>query len=255
MKLEDRAITINSLNGDSFPVSIDFSKKHSAFRVYLTPISVLEIVDLIPSGTFLIFNVDANEYDGTRRISLEQFTAKYSSYLEKFDDETLLLDKKSIIQLLEEISHYNFCLIELELNAEIEKVIQIIDLADKWNETTVIKEVSSSIFLSSHDDCYLYVETNDENIALELIKLLIKILITNTLNCPINELKFNPKDLINQGDFSIVIPQSPIKTLKKVTWKIFEGTFRDFVYSKKTLISKSNLVYFEDDKEIQIEKV
>ena len=152
---ENRAININSLNGNSFPVTVEFGKENEIYRIYLTPISVLEILNLIELDTFLVFNVDSNEYDGTEPITLKQLASKYSAYLETFDDETLLMDKEHIIRLLNEISHYNFCLIDTGTETKIDKVIQIIDLADKWNEKTVIDELSANVFLSSHDDCYL----------------------------------------------------------------------------------------------------
>lgn len=253
--IENRAININSLNGSSFPVTIEFAKLNEIYRIYLTPISVLEIINLIPLNTFLVFNVDANEYDGLKAITLKQFADKYSAYLKVFDEETVLMEKEKIIQLLDEISHYNFCLIDVAKEIEIDKVIQIIDLADKWNEKTIIDELSTNVFLSSHDDCYLYLETNDENLALELIGLQIKILVATTTDCHINNLQFNSNDLIAKDEFSIVIPQNPIKTSEQISWKILEGTFKDFVYSKEMNESNFEVIYSESSNIIKIEKV
>jgi hypothetical protein len=252
---ENRAININSLNGNPFPVNIELAKMNGVYCVYLTPISILEMLDLIPLQTFLVFNVDANEYDGMKSVTLKQLAIKYSSYLEAFDEETLLFDKKSLVQLLTKISHYNFCLVDAGTETKIDKVIQIIDLADKWNEKTVINEVSANVFLSSHDDCYLYLETSDENLALELIGLQIKVLVATVTNCPINKLKFDPKDIITKDKFSIIITQNPVKTSERATWKILEGTFKDFVYSKEMTESEFELVFDEPNNAIKIEKV
>lgn len=252
---ENRAININSLNGNPFPVTVEFGKVNKVYRIYLTPISILEIIDLIPLNTFLVFNVDANEYDGLKPVSLRQLAGKYSSYLEAFDEETLLINKESLIQLLNEISHYNFCLIDAGKETEIDKVIQVIDLANKWNEKTIINELPANVFLSSHDDCYLYLETNNENLALELIGLQIKILVATISTPSINELKLNSKDVIIKNEFSIVIPQNPIKTSERITWKIFEGTFKDFVYSKEMNESEFQIAYYESTDNIKIEKV
>lgn len=252
---ENRAININSLNGNSFPVTIEFAKVNEIYRIYLTPISVLEIINLIPLNIFLIFNVDANEYNGLKPVTLKQLAYKYSSYLKTFDDETLLIDKENLVQLLNEISHYNFCLIDAKRETEIDKVIQVIDFADKWNEKTVINELSANVFLSSHDDCYLYLETNDENLAFELIGIQLKVLVSTTSDCPINELKLNSKDVIIKDEFSIIIPQNPIKASEKITWKILEGTFKDFVYSKDMKESEFEIAYYESTGVIKIEKV
>ena len=252
---ENRAININSLNGNSFPVTIELAKLNEIYQIYLMPTSVLEILDLIPLNTFLVFNVDSNEYDGIKPVTLKQLADKHSCYLEAFDEETLLIDKKSLIQLLIEISHYNFCLIDAGTEMEIDKVIQVIDLSDKWNEKTIINELSANVFLSSHDDCYLYLETKNENLVLELIGLQIKILVATITDCGINELKFNAKEIMTKDEFSIVIPQNPTKTIERTIWKILEGTFKDFIYSKEMTESGFELVFDESNNVIKIEKV
>lgn len=89
------------------------------------------------------------------------------------------MEKKQIAKVLEEVPHYNLCLIDATKEIGIDNVIQIIDLADKLNELTVIKETGSNFFLSSHDDCYFYFETNDKNLAFELISVQIKFLFPN----------------------------------------------------------------------------
>ena len=254
-QVENRAINLNSLNGEAFPITVDFSIQNGFYRIYLTPISLIEIIDLIPFETFLVFNVNSHEYEDSKSLSLNEIVSKYASYSKKFDEETLLMDKGGIIQLLNEISHYNFCLIDSTPEIEIDKVIQIIDLADKWKKIIVIEEVCSNVFLSSHDDCYLYIETNDKTLALDLISLQIKILVATVSDCPIYNLNFNPKDLITQESFSIVIPQNPIKTTDKVAWKIFGGTFKDCVYKDQIVESKNSLIYLEAEKTIKIEKV
>jgi hypothetical protein len=255
MQNSERAININSLNGNDFPINIEFAKINEVYRIYLMPISVLEIIDLIPLNIFLVFKVDTNNFDGLKPTTLRTFAEKYSSFLTDFDEETLLMDKESIVQLLENISHYNFSLIDADREINIDEVIQIIDLSDKWNEKVVIDELSANVFLSSHDDCYLYLETNNENVALELIARQIKILIATITNCSLDELNFDPKELIFQNDFSIVIPQNPTINFNRNIWKIFDGTFKDFIYSKEMAESKYSLVYYETDNLIKIEKV
>lgn len=253
---KNRAININSLNGNSFPVTIEFAKTNNIYRIYLTPISVLEMINLISLNTFLVFNVDANEFDeGLKSFNLKQLADKYSAYLKAFDEETLLMNKEEFVQLLDEISHYNLCLIDVGMETNIDKAIQIIDLADKWNEKTIIDELSANVFLSSHDDCYLYLETNNRNLAIELIALQIKILVATISDCSVDNLELNPKDVILKNEFSIVIPQNPIKISERITWKIFEGTFKDFVYSKEMNESEFELSYYESNKSIKIEKV
>lgn len=251
---ETKAININSLNGVSFPVSIEFNKTQDFFRIYLTPISILEIIDLIPQNSFLIFNVDANEYENLNSLTLKQLINKYSSYTKIFDEETILLNKENLIRLLNEISHYNFCLIDAQPEIELNEVIQIIDLADKWNEIIVIKETSANVFLSSHDDCYMYFETASGNLAFEIIGRQIKTLVTTVTDCPINKLIFDSKDIITQNNFSIVIPQNPVQINEFTIWKILEGTFKDFVYSKQMNESEFSLVYNRANNHIKLKK-
>jgi hypothetical protein len=250
---ESRAVEINSLKARPFPITVDFSVKENFYCVFLTPMSVSEIIDLLPYNTFLIFNVDTYEFANSKALPLSDVVNKCSGYLTKFDEETLLMDKEQIVKFLDDVSHYNLCLIDAAEKIEIDKVIQIIDLADKLNELTVIEETKSNFFLSSHDDCYFYFETNDENLAYDLISLQIKTLVSTSLNQAINELQFDPGELLTKNEISIVIPQNPVKTVGKVFWKIFEGTFRDFVYREEKTESKQALVYYETNKEIKIE--
>lgn len=252
----NRAININSLNGNSFPVTIEFAKTNNIYRIYLTPISVLEMINLLSLNIFLVFNVDANEYDeGLRSFTLKQLADKYAAYLKAFDEETLLMNKEELVQLLDEISHYNLCLIDAGIDTNLDKAIHIIDLADKWYEKTIINELSANVFLSSHDDCYLHLETNNRNLAVELIALQIKILVATISDCSFDSLELNINDVILEDEFSIVIPQNHIKTSERITWKIFEGTFKDFVYSKEMKESKFELSFYESNRDIKIEKV
>src|SRR4051794_40008854 len=110
---EKRAIDTNSLNGNAFPVNIDFSSKRGVWRVFFVPLSVLEVIDFISQETFLVFNVDHYNYVDLKTLSLEEVASNHSAYLKKFDDETLLMDKKSVTRLLREMPHYNFCLIDI----------------------------------------------------------------------------------------------------------------------------------------------
>ena len=205
---ENRAINTNSLNGEPFPVNIDFSIKDGVYHIYSMPISVLEVMNLLPQKTFLIFSVDHYEFVGSETLSLSEVVSRHSSYLTKFDEQTLLMDKESIVRLLEEMPHYNLCLIDAEKEIEIDKVIQIIDLAEKFGETDITRETDTNVFISSHDDCYLHLETKNEKLALDLISLQIRILVSAVLNCSIDDLNFNPKELITEYEFSIMIPQS-----------------------------------------------
>lgn len=252
---DNKAINCNSLNGNPFPVNIEFSEKNGFYKIYLIPMSVLEILELIPLNTFLVFNVDANEYDGFKPLTLANLADKYSEYLKKFDEQTILMKKESIIRLLNETSHYNFCLIETKPEIDIDKAFQIIDLADKLDEITIIEETSSNLFLSLHDDCYLYLETNNKNLAFEVTALQIKTLDRTISDCSVNDLKFDSKELITSDNFSIVIPQNLTKTPEKISWKILDGTFKDFVYSNELIERDFELVFSEATKEIKIEKV
>lgn len=250
---EHRAIDKNFLNGNPFPVNINFSLKDNFYSVHLTPMSISEIFEFIPQNTFLIFDVDY-EVLKLRLMNLSDVVEKYSSYLKKFCDETLLIDKKSLRKLLDEISHHNFCLIDAETDIDVTEVSQIVRCADRSNELTVIREVGRNFFLSSHDDCYLYFETNDEDLSRELISRQIKTLVSTGVKCPLDTLKFNSDDLITRNEFSIMIFQNPVKTQKEVRWKIFDGTFRELFDGNEPLQSNSELVYFENTREIKIEK-
>lgn len=232
------AIDINLLNGNQFPVTIEYSSKNGIYCVYLTPISVREVIRLLPEDTFLIFNVDTNESDGG---SLDNTCENYSSFLKVFDGETLLMTRQQVIELLNNVDHYNFHLISVREDIDIDSVIQIIDISDKWNVATVIDKTNSEIFISSHDDCYLYIETNDEKLAEQLVALQIEALV-NTVSTSMSELKADIQELIATRPFSVVIPRTFKENSEEITWKILEGSFKNFVHGE-SLVPSGKLTY------------
>jgi hypothetical protein len=251
--LEDEALKVNSLNGDPFPVTIAYSENENLFRVYLTPLSVAEMADLLPETSFLVFNVDTNEFDESGSVTLSQAADRYSNFVKKFDDEILLMGKEQVIQLLLNVGHYNFNLIALEESIDVDKVLQVLDLAKRFGETTVVDKVGSQLYLNSHDDCYLYLETNDRTLAEKLISLQIRTLIGVYLAISPDELTFSSGDLIKNCPLSIVIPQVAEEKGGRVFWQILDGTFKDYVYGQN--LRESGLKLVLSGTGVQIEKV
>ena len=248
---EYNAIEKNSLNGHPFPVSVEFSAKGDLFCVHSTPISVLEVIDLLPSRTYLLFNIDTNEYDELATVPLSRVANDCSSFIRKIDDEVLLMSQEQIIKLLNHVSHYNFNLIDVDESISDELVLRILELTDKVGDSTVIDKSDSEVYLNSHDDCYLYIETKDRTLAEQLILLQIKTLVTTIGNKTIAEVTFDPQEILLNDPLSLVIPQIPKEEPGKVTWNILEGTFKDFVYEKAMRDSGLRLVLAGTDLNIE----
>jgi hypothetical protein len=251
--MSKKAIEINSLNYHPFPINIDYSEIGGIYKVFLCPISVSEIIEILPFKSFLIFDVDHQEYgEEFKYISLAEIAEKYSTIIKDFDNETILMKKQDFIRLIDEINHYNLKLIDAQENIELEKVIQIIDLAEKLDESSITNETGQAFFLSSHDDCYLYFETKDKNLTLDLISLQIKTLVTTISDCSFEEMSFDPKELTEKEEFSIMISQSPTEERDKIIWKIYNSTFKEYVYESEKLQSDSNLIFDLITKEIRM---
>lgn len=246
------AINVNSLNGNPFPVAIEYSQKEGVYCLYLTPISVGEIFDFLPGDIFLVFNVDSNEFDGTGSISLIDVCKNHSSFVKAFDNETLLMRKEQIISLLNHVGHYNFHLISAKEDMDLDSVIQVIDISDKWNDATVIDKTNSEIFISSHDDCYLYLETKDKELAEQLISLQIKTLVKTVSTKPMSDLTIKAQEFITINPLSIVIPRTLEEDNEHISWQILEGSFKNFVYGEE-MSPIGTLVYFRQTGAIRAE--
>ncbi len=243
--IDSSAINTNSLNGNLFPVAIEYSQKQGVYCLYLTPISVGEIIDFLPGDIFLVFNVDSNEFDGSGSISLVDVCKNYSSFLKAFDNETLLMKKGQIIGFLNNVDHYNFHLISAKEDIDMDSVIQVIDISDKWNDAPIIDKTNSEIFISSHDDCYLYLETRDKKLAEQLISLQLKTLIKTVSMKAMSDLTDNMEELMRIDPLSIVIPRDLDEDNEHISWQILAGSFKNFVYGEE-MSELGNLIYSKE---------
>jgi len=205
----------------------------------------------LPPSTFLLFNVDTNEFNESGMDTLSQIANRASSCIRKIDDEILLMSKEQIIDLLKIGSHYNFNLIEVEGSIDEEKVIRILDLSEKSREGTVVDKTDSEIYMNSHDDCYLYIETKDKTFAEQLISRQFETLVTTIVPIQVEQLNFDPREIMLRVPLSVVIPQIHHKEDRKIIWKILEGTFKDFVYEKELPDSGLRLVLTGSNLEIE----
>jgi hypothetical protein len=251
---EDRAIDVNSLNGNPFPVIIEYSVKENSFSVHLAPLSVAEVADLLPAAYFLIFNVDTHDFDGSGIATLSKTEDNPSAFIKKFDEEILLMTKEQVISFVNSVGHYNFNLLAVEAGIDVEKILQVLELAEAgMSESTIIDKLDSELYLNSHDDCYLYVETNDKSLVERLVSLQIKTLVATHSKRSVSELRFDASELTGKGRLSVVIPPMIEFSEGRVSWKVLDGTFKDFVYGKEMPDIGLRLVLA--GVEIEIEKV
>jgi hypothetical protein len=163
------AFTVNSLAGSFFPLSAKVSQSGPVASLFVCAQCVVDLCDLIvqhAQENLVLFAVgQASQFDERTQeeLSIAQLAAQAALPFTAIDTATILLKKVNLYPLLSTIAHYNLCLF---------------DLADGWDEAQVIGQVlayrehdwrgaepllpkmpGSRLYLTSHDDCYLTVES------------------------------------------------------------------------------------------------
>jgi hypothetical protein len=223
------AFTINRLGlaGSLFPFGTEVTKKGSVNRIFLYAQRVIDLCDLIEkhvSNNLVIFGVEqASQFDKftKKAMSLEGLASTSNVLFSAIDSETIVLPKEYLLPLLSIFSHYN---------------LSLFDIGKGWNESQVISQVltchehdwrsqdsilsklpESRLFLHSHDDCYLTIETYDSHITKDVfiraLQLYSGTLLAKKLNFSYVIPDF-PKDLIDtfwKDDFSLTIIERTTK--------------------------------------------
>jgi hypothetical protein len=165
------AFTINLLGNSAFPFSAAFSQKENLHNLYIFPLQIESITDLIEKYVeryLVVFNVDHYwETKAGKWQSLVEVAQEQKLNFDIFDDETICFEKYELAKLLKDFSHYNFAFFDFEEKPDIDLVLENYIIFDdqNWKEDSFLlnKVKKTSFFLSSHDDCYLNLETYNLN--------------------------------------------------------------------------------------------
>lgn len=217
------AFTINrlGLTGTFFPFSIKVSQKDNVSSIFVCAQRVVDLCDLLEkhaSNNLVIFGVDqASQFDKftKKEISIEGLASNAKVPFSAIDSETIVLSKEYSLPLLSTFGHYN---------------LSLFDIVNDWNESQVISQVlayraydwrsqevvlpklpESRLFLSSHDDCYLTIESYSPDVSKDIFIRALQIYAGTVLATKIkfsSELSDFPQELVNifwKDDFGLTI--------------------------------------------------
>ena len=175
----------NHLYGHSGPFPLGFrllADGPSVWVAYLHAQSIEEIADILVRHAkewLCVFEVAHYCYDMQKRqVALEEI-AKDSGLSPMVPDTDVILIKNSELRtLLSGFSHYNLLLLDFaegtrEITA-LEGALRAVDTPQSLAERILDHVERSSVFISSHDDCYIYVETRSRDHVISYARRLLR---------------------------------------------------------------------------------
>jgi hypothetical protein len=165
----DNAFTINRLGGSFFPLSLNVSRQGEVTHAFLCAQRLRDCCDLIAAFALeqlVLFGVDqVSLFDETNDTpcSLKQITAAANIPFTAVDDDTIVLAKTSLGSLLSTFNHFGLFAFDLPAAwREADVINQVIACKEQYwqTETFILPQLPASrLFIASHDDCYLTVQT------------------------------------------------------------------------------------------------
>lgn len=229
------AFTINRLGDSFFPFTIEVSQKDDVSRIFVCAQSVVDICDLIEkhaTNNLVIFGVDqAFQFDKftNKEISIKGLASNAEIPFSAIDSETIVLSKEYLLPLLATFDHYNLSLFDIKSDWNESLVISqvLADLEHDWRSQDAVlpKLPESRLFLNSHDDCYLTIESYSPEVSKDVFVRALQIYTGTVLAKKIkysSELSDFPRDLINtfwKDDFGLTILEK-ITELKNDSLKL-----------------------------------
>jgi hypothetical protein len=176
MELKTRipnAFTINRLMGPDGSMPFPFSAKayseiEGVCALSLHAQAVVDLSDLFQDfETIAVFDVSHHTYDleTNREMPLANTVNVEKVECRTVDVDTVLIQGSALSELLVDFSHYNLHILDMPKDPPDDLVIVSVLKCQEyqWGETDrLLYELPDSrVFLDSHDDCYLYLESRD----------------------------------------------------------------------------------------------
>ena len=166
---DQNAFTINRLAGSFFPFSFKTCQKERAHSLFVCAQSVVDVCALIERyalANLVVFCVEqSSQFDPQtdQPVSLAGLAIHAKTGFSAIDSQTIILPKANLYPLLSTFSHCNLSLFDMGSDWNEDQVIrQVLACRERdWGRGgTILSELpASQIFLDSHDDCYLSMET------------------------------------------------------------------------------------------------
>ncbi len=165
------AFQINHLQGYAgfFPLGFELADMgQGIWRAYLHAQAVAdaaEILALHAKERIIVFDVNHHWYDhnGQGMVTLDEIAKRQSVSSLALDKDVIVVPTARLPALLANFDHYNMSILDVGVNVDedrmVDSVLKAMDI--QWGKgESVLQLVSDSdMFLCSHDDCYLYVES------------------------------------------------------------------------------------------------
>jgi hypothetical protein len=182
---ETNAFTINRLGASFFPLSLNVSQKGTVTSAFFCAQSVLDTCDVIEKYALehlILFNIEqSSQFDEKelRPYTLEQVAASANIPCSAIDSESIVLAKNNLRPLLCTFSHNNLMAMDIGSQWNENEVIQYIITCREhnWSADAFIlpKLPSARLFISSHDDCYLTIQTDKTILVQEIFTRMLQI--------------------------------------------------------------------------------
>ena len=169
-RLSPDSFRVNRLAGVGglFPLGFDLREAgEGIWRADLHAQSVAEAAEIViehGEDRVCVFGVDHYLFEGPKGIPipLKEVAIRQGVLPQALDEEVVLIRTTELPALLCNLGHYNLCLIDVAPDVDPDAALEsvIIALDDRPAEKCVLGSLPrSSLFLRSHDDCYLQVES------------------------------------------------------------------------------------------------
>ena len=227
--------------------TVEVTQKDDVSSIYICPQSVKDLCGFIEkytSDNLVIFGVDPEEFDEFTKdfVPLEVLASNAEIQYSAIDSETIVLSKDYLLPFLSTFDHWNLRLFDIKNGwNEYQVISQVLAYRERrWQpqDSVLPKLAESQLFLYSHDDCYLYIESYSTDFSKDIFIRNLQIYTSAFLaNSGINLSKLSdfPQDLLNlfwKDSFGLTI-------LDKLT-KI-EGDYLIIGVSKQTWILGENV--------------
>lgn len=232
MSSVSNAFTINVLAGKPFPFSAEIQQEDDLQQLSIYPISISDISDIIQKFSFefcVIFDVDHIWMkNDSRRMTLAEVAIEQKMQFQRYDEEIIYIRKKEFSKLSADyLSHYNWETFDCSDEPSSELILEnyLICKDHDWkSESFLLNELKKAgFYLHSHDDCYLTLESSNEDFVSQIIQRNIQIYTTT---------------ILDQHNIKIEVSVFPDVFVKEILSKNKAFT----IFQENNFIKKNNLI-------------
>ena len=171
MNMKKSSFQVNRLYGLSgmFPLGFDLQQAGKGlWRAFLHAQSVSEASEILPMHAkekICIFSVHHNIYDpeSGEAVSLEQIAKQLGLSAVVPDKDVILINTTELPLLLADFNHYDMSLLDIGHDMHQDRALDCVHkaiAAESGQGQSVLDNIpSSDVYIKSHDDCYLFVES------------------------------------------------------------------------------------------------